>query len=110
MRLLSGSHCQSFPRGWKSYVLISTRNGNEWPRAYVVLREEFVGKVTDADIIEWMKDRVAKHKWLQGGVVFVDEIPKLASGKIQRKIMRQWAQRDADRIGREQTHKIAAKL
>lgn len=38
---------------------------------------------------------MAKHKRLVGGVVFVDEVPKLASGKIQRKTMREWAKRDA---------------
>jgi 4-coumarate--CoA ligase len=42
-----------------------------------------------------MKPRLAKHKWLVGGCVFVDEVPKLASGKIHRKTMRDWAKRDA---------------
>ena len=46
-------------------------------------------------IAEWLVPRVAKHKRLVGGVVFVDEVPKLASGKIQRKTMREWAKRDA---------------
>ncbi len=45
-----------------------------------------------------MKDRVAKHKWLVGGISFIDEVPKLASGKIQRKVMREWAKRDAPMI------------
>lgn len=26
-----------------------------------------------------------------GGIAFVDEVPKLASGKIIRKLMREWA-------------------
>lgn len=43
----------------------------------------------------WMKKRLAKHKWLEGGVVFIDEVPKLASGKIKRKVMKDWAARDA---------------
>jgi 4-coumarate--CoA ligase len=30
-----------------------------------------------------------------GGVTFVDEVPKLASGKIQRKVMREWSKKDA---------------
>ena len=38
---------------------------------------------------------MAKHKHLVGGVTFIDEVPKLASGKIQRKVMREWAKRDA---------------
>lgn len=42
-----------------------------------------------------MAKRVAKHKRLVGGVAFIDEVPKIASGKIQRKTMREWAKRDA---------------
>lgn len=61
----------------------------------MAIQEASKGKVTPEDIQEWIKPRVAKHKWLTGGVVFVDEVPKLASGKIQRKTMRDWAKRDA---------------
>ncbi|KAF9869371.1 4-coumarate- ligase [Colletotrichum karsti] len=70
-------------------------DGNEWPRAYVAIQDVSRGKVTPEDIQEWIKPRVAKHKWLAGGVVFVGEVPKLASGKIQRKTMREWSKRDA---------------
>lgn len=42
-----------------------------------------------------MADRVAKHKQLLGGVVFIEEVPKSPSGKIQRKVLREWAKRDA---------------
>ena len=44
--------------------------------------------------MEWMKGKVAKYKWLTGGVVFVNEVPKSAAGKIQRKVLREWAKRD----------------
>lgn len=69
-----------------------TVSGNELPRAYVVLREE--SKNHDAlatSIQKFVADRVAKHKHLRGGVVVVREIPKLASGKILRKVVREWA-------------------
>lgn len=36
-----------------------------------------------------MESRMAKHEHLVGGVVFINEVPRLQSGKIQRKIMRQ---------------------
>ena len=39
-----------------------------------------------------------KHKRLEGGVAFVSTIPKLASGKIQRKVIREWGNRDAKAI------------
>jgi len=67
----------------------------EWPRAYVAIQDDAKGKITPTEIQEWIKPRVAKHKWLVGGVTFVDEVPKLASGKIQRKTMREWSKADA---------------
>ena len=72
--------------------------GGEWPRAYIVLKEEVIGNITEKQIQDWVKSRVAKHKQLVGGIEFIDEVPKLASGKIQRKIMRDWATRDAKKL------------
>jgi 4-coumarate--CoA ligase len=75
-----------------------TLHNEEWPRAYVVLKEDLQGRVTERDIQSWIKPRVAKHKWLAGGVVFVDEVPKSASGKILRKVMREWAKKDVPQV------------
>ena len=72
-----------------------TLHNEEWPRAYVAIQDHAKGKITPQEIQEWIKPRVAKHKWLVGGVTFVDEVPKLASGKIQRKVMREWSKKDA---------------
>jgi 4-coumarate--CoA ligase len=73
-------------------------DGQEWPRAYITLRDEFKGKTTADDIHAHMKIKVAKHKQLVGGIVFVDEVPRLQSGKIMRKVVKDWAKRDAERI------------
>ncbi|OBT83337.1 hypothetical protein VE02_08541 [Pseudogymnoascus sp. 03VT05] len=72
-----------------------TLHSEEWPRAYVVMQEHAKGKVTPHDIQQWIKPRVAKHKWLVGGVTFITDVPKLASGKIQRKVVKDWAKEDA---------------
>jgi 4-coumarate--CoA ligase len=63
--------------------------GNELPRAYVVLK---AGKrVSEAELKEYVKSNIARHKQLRGGVIFIDEIPKSASGKILRRILRDQA-------------------
>jgi len=66
----------------------------ERPRAYVKVAEHAEGRLIPEQVQDWIKPRVAKHKALVGGVVFVPEIPKLMSGKIQRKTLREWAKRD----------------
>lgn len=78
--------------------MIKSRDESEWPRAYCTLQPPSQGKISPEDIQEWIKSRVAKHKQLVGGVAFVDEVPRLQSGKIQRKVMRDWAKRDAEEL------------
>ncbi|RMD43748.1 hypothetical protein DV735_g1311, partial [Chaetothyriales sp. CBS 134920] len=73
-------------------------HGEEIPRAYVVLQPHAKGKVNEKDIQDFVAKRVAKHKKLAGGVKFVDEIPKLASGKIIRKVMKEWSKRDVKEV------------
>ncbi|OAL32583.1 hypothetical protein AYO20_07893 [Fonsecaea nubica] len=70
-------------------------DGDEAPRAYVVLKDPFRGKVSAAALAQWLQGRVAKHKHLTGGVFFIDEVPKSPSGKIQRKLIREWAAKDS---------------
>lgn len=72
-----------------------TLHNEEWPRAYVAIQDTSKGRVKPEEIQEWMKPRVAKHKWLVGGVTFIEEVPKLASGKIHRKTMKEWSKADA---------------
>ena len=61
----------------------------EVPRAYVVPAKGVeASKETEAEIVEWLKGKVAKHKWLRGGVKFVDVVPKSASGKVLRRVLR----------------------
>ncbi|KAF4556584.1 AMP-binding enzyme-like protein 17 [Elsinoe fawcettii] len=66
----------------------------ERPRAYAVVKDSAKGKVKEDEIVKWIESRVAKHKRLEGGVKFIDEVPKSPSGKIQRKVMRDWAAQD----------------
>ena len=64
----------------------------EYPRAYVVRRPGPEGaKLTAAEVKEYTAKRLAGFKKLVGGVVFVDAIPKNASGKILKRVLRERA-------------------
>lgn len=58
----------------------------ELPHARVVLQEG--ASVTGDDVAAWAAEQCAPHKKLRGGVRLVDAIPKTASGKILRRIVR----------------------
>ncbi|KAH8343576.1 uncharacterized protein pdgy [Drosophila kikkawai] len=55
----------------------------EAPRAIVVLRQG--QEATAEEIAAYVAERVAHYKRLEGGVIFVDEVPKNPTGKILRR-------------------------
>ena len=75
---------------------VETGERDERPRAYVVRKaaEEGAVEVQEEDVKELVASRLAKYKALDGGVRFVDSIPKNASGKILKRILRDWAKDD----------------
>ncbi|KAL2062104.1 hypothetical protein VTL71DRAFT_6370 [Oculimacula yallundae] len=64
----------------------------EVPKAFVV-KSPSVGledndRMTMRDIQKHVEEHKARHKWLKGGVEFIDVIPKSPSGKILRRLLR----------------------
>ena len=77
--------------------VIFNRTLGEVPRAYVVLREglseDLVKRIVESEttaenINNYVNEHVAEYKRLDGGIEFIDEIPKAASGKILRRELR----------------------
>ncbi|KAJ7099936.1 AMP binding protein [Mycena belliarum] len=72
----------------------------ELPRAYVVhAHPERVGTeeakaLFAMSVAKWMETRVARHKFLRGGVAVIDAIPKSAAGKILRRELRDRAKQE----------------
>lgn len=72
--------------------IVHEKHGSELPRAYVVRRPGQGGmELTEEVVKEWVNSKVASFKRLDGGVVFVDAIPKNASGKILKQVLRDLA-------------------
>jgi len=67
---------------------------SELPRAYIVRRPESGEELTVAGVNEYMRERLASYKQLEGGVVFVEAIPKNASGKILKRMLREQATKE----------------
>lgn len=65
----------------------------EVPRAYIVT-EDASKPVNINELQTWFNNRVASHKKLRGGVELIEQIPKNASGKILRKILKEKARLD----------------
>ena len=78
----------------------------ELPKAFIV-KSPSVGleendRMLMRQIQKHVEENKARHKWLKGGIEFVESIPKSPSGKILRRLLR-----DKDREARR---KAGAKL
>lgn len=70
--------------------VMSSKNDSlagEVPRAYIV-RKPSSSDVQEQELKDFVAARLARYKHLEGGVRFVDEIPRNASGKILRPRLR----------------------
>lgn len=68
-------------------IAIPDAKWQERPLACVVLKEEAAGKIREEDIIDFLKDKVARW-WLPDRIIFIGEIPKTSVGKFDKKYMR----------------------
>lgn len=65
-------------------VMGVSHNGSEAPRALVVRKDD---TLSEEMVKEYIARLLVGYKHLDGGVVFVESIPKSPSGKILRKLL-----------------------
>jgi len=63
-------------------VGVPDERSGELPRAYIIRKNR---NVSEQSIVDYVADRVAPHKKLGAGVMFVDSLPKNQTGKILRR-------------------------
>ncbi|EER37458.1 4-coumarate-CoA ligase [Histoplasma capsulatum var. duboisii H88] len=77
---------------------------SDLPRAYVVADTT---RVNEQTVKSFVKDRLSPFKQLRGGVVFVNEIPKNAVGKLLRRELKERAKKE---MGMDRKHVVSQKL
>ena len=73
----------------------------EVPRAYVVPADGKNSENDAEEIVKWLGSKVANHKRLRGGVRFIEEVPKSASGKILRRVLKDKAKQEDAQAGKK---------
>jgi len=63
-------------------VGVPDERSGELPRAYIVRKDRFV---LEQPIMDYVAERVAPHKKLGAGVMFVETLPKNQTGKVLRR-------------------------
>jgi acyl-CoA synthetase (AMP-forming)/AMP-acid ligase II len=57
-------------------------------KAFIVLKDEYKGKVTPEEIQQWLKDKIASYK-IPKIIEFVDSLPRSGAGKIDWRILQE---------------------
>ena len=70
----------------------------EHPHAFIVRQPIPESRsLTEKSVQEFAGSKLSKYKYLTGGVQFVDAIPKNASGKILKRVLREQTEKDIKR-------------
>ncbi|KAF5564450.1 hypothetical protein FNAPI_2158 [Fusarium napiforme] len=72
-------------------IQVPDERAGEVPKAFVVKAPEAKGKSDEEvtkSINKHVEEHKARHKWLKGGIEFIEIIPKSPSGKILRRLLR----------------------
>ncbi len=64
------------------------REGSERIKVFVQLKEEYKGKVSEEDYLEYLRGKVAKYA-VPRSVVFLDEMPLTEVFKVNKKYLRE---------------------
>lgn len=75
--------------------VLAPASDGEFPRAYIVRKPGPDAATLDEKTVkDYIGERLAKYKRLDGGVVFTDAIPRNASGKILKRLVREQARKE----------------
>ena len=68
---------------------------SELPRAYVARAPgPDAANLTEKDVYDYLAAKLARYKRLDGGVQFLDAVPRNPSGKILKRLLREMAKKE----------------
>lgn len=65
---------------------ISDPYRGETPKAFIILKPDYIGKITAEEILEWCKENMAAYKRPRV-IEFREELPKSGAGKLLRRVL-----------------------
>jgi len=57
-------------------------------KAFISIKPEYKGKITEEDLLEWCKENISPYKYPRE-IEFIEELPKTLVGKIKRRELRE---------------------
>jgi acyl-CoA synthetase (AMP-forming)/AMP-acid ligase II len=69
-------------------VGVSDAYRGESPKAFVVLMPQYIGEITEEEVLLWCKENMAAYKCPRF-IEFTDQLPKSAAGKVLRRLLKE---------------------
>lgn len=89
---------------------VPDEGAGERPKAYVVVKKGHnASQGTGLEIIKYVEERKVRHKWIKE-IEFTEEIPKSASGKILRRVLRDQSKKGTKGLLIRAPKEVRAKL
>ncbi|MFD2639340.1 AMP-binding protein [Piscibacillus salipiscarius] len=57
-------------------------------KAFIVLKPEWIGRITEEEVISWAKNYMSDYKYPRS-VEFIEELPATSSGKVLRRLLKE---------------------
>jgi acyl-coenzyme A synthetase/AMP-(fatty) acid ligase len=57
-------------------------------KAYISIKPDYQGKITEEEMMEWCKDNISPYKYPRQ-IQFIEELPKTLVGKIKRRELKE---------------------
>ncbi len=67
---------------------VPDKTRGESAKAFVVLKAGHKGKITEKEMVDWAKEKMADYKYPRS-IEFIDELPATSSGKVLRRLLKE---------------------
>lgn len=57
-------------------------------KAFIVLKPDYIGKITESDLIDWAKENMAAYKYPRE-IEFISQLPTTSAGKVLRRLLKE---------------------
>lgn len=81
--------------GVEAVIVVGIPNAkSHYAACAVIIKREHYDNLTEKDVVDYVAAKLPPYKQLHGGVIFVNEFPKTPSGKVVKRFITAFVQKN----------------